>query len=130
MGGDPINRLRAIFREAIADHLQANEACQLEAFEQVLALAAERAGRAFYAEDGWLDAVRAGVVALLEFFDDEPELARYLVVHSAQASGAVRGRRREVLDRIAQLLDHERAPARAYPPPLTAPLSSAAFSAS
>jgi DNA-binding MarR family transcriptional regulator len=102
------------------DNKRGSEACQLEAFDQALALAAQRAGAAFYTQDGWLDAVRAGLTTLLEFFDEEPGLARYLVVHSAQASGAVLTRRREVLDRIAELLDHERAPARAYPPPLTA----------
>jgi DNA-binding MarR family transcriptional regulator len=110
----------AIAREAIADHLQGSEACQLEAFEQALALATERASLAFYAQEGWVDAVRAGLLALLEFGDEEPKLAKYLVVHSAGASGAVLERRRGVIERIAKLLDDERAPARGYPPPLTA----------
>jgi DNA-binding IclR family transcriptional regulator len=112
---------RAAFaREVIADHMQDSEACQLEAFDQALALAAERAGLAFCAQDGWLESLRAGLSALLEFFDEEPTLARYLIVHSAQSGEAVLTRRREVLDRIAVLLDDERAPARSYPPPLTA----------
>ncbi len=102
------------------DHRRGSEACQLEAFEQALALAAEPAGLAFCARDGWVDAVRAGLLALLEFCDEEPELARYLVVHSAQAGAAVLERRHEVIERIARLLDDERAPARAYPPPLMA----------
>jgi DNA-binding MarR family transcriptional regulator len=93
---------------------------ELEAFEQALAPAVERTNVAFRAQEGWVDGVRAGLVALLEFFDEEPKLARYLVVHSAQAGEAVLERRREVLDRIAVLLDHECAPARSYPPPLTA----------
>ncbi|HEY8304919.1 MAG TPA: hypothetical protein VIG42_10085 [Solirubrobacteraceae bacterium] len=109
-----------VSHDTIADHLQAGEACQLEAFEQALALATERASVAFYAQEGWLGAVRAGLTALLEFFDEEPALARYLVVHSAQASDAVLERCREVIERIARLLDDERAPARGYPPPLTA----------
>jgi DNA-binding MarR family transcriptional regulator len=110
----------ALAREAIEDHQQGSEACQLEAFEQALVLATERASLAFYAQEGWIDAVRAGLRALLEFCDEEPDLARYVVVHSAQASGAVLERRREVITRIAELLDDERAPARGYPPPLTA----------
>jgi DNA-binding MarR family transcriptional regulator len=109
----------AIARETIAEHL-AGSACQLEAFEQALALAAEEASLAFHTREGWLDAVRAGLLALLEFFDEEPALARYLVVHSAQAGHAVLARRSEVLERLAVLLDDERAPARGYPPPLTA----------
>ena len=109
----------ALARDAMADHLDASEACQLEAFEQALALAAERASVAFYAHEGWVDSVRAALVALLELFDQDRDLARYLVVHSARGGDAVLDRRREVLDRLARLLDDERAPARGYPPPLT-----------
>jgi DNA-binding MarR family transcriptional regulator len=47
-------------------------------------------------------------------------LAGYLVVGSALAGPAVVARRREVLERVALLLDDERGPARSYPPPLTA----------
>ncbi len=96
------------------------EAAELEAFERPLALAAEAAGAAFRAQEGWVDNVRAGLLALLELFDEEPALARYLVVDSARAGGLVLERRREVLDQVAVLLDDERAPARVYPPPLTA----------
>ena len=42
----------ALAREAIAEHQQGSEACQLEAFEQALALATERASLAFYAQLG------------------------------------------------------------------------------
>jgi DNA-binding MarR family transcriptional regulator len=93
---------------------------ELEAFEHALALAGARASAAYDAQEGWLDGVRAGLVALFEFFDQEPALARYLVVHSTQAGAAVLERRSEVLDRLARVLDDERAPARGYPPPLTA----------
>jgi DNA-binding MarR family transcriptional regulator len=110
----------ALAREALADHIRGREACQLEAFDQVVALAAERAGRAFCAQDGWLEALRAGLTALLEFFDEEPDLALYLIVHSAQSGETVLARRREVLDRVAVLLDDERARGRSYPPPLAA----------
>jgi DNA-binding MarR family transcriptional regulator len=110
----------ALSREELAEHVDLCEAAEFEAFEQALALAAEAAGAAFRAQDGWVDGVRAGLVALLELFDEEPVLARYLVVGSAQAGPRVLERRREVLERIAVLLDDERAPARSYPPPLTA----------
>jgi DNA-binding MarR family transcriptional regulator len=114
------NGRAALTRDALVDHLRGCEAAQLEAFELALALAAETAGAAFRAREGWVDGVRAGLVALLGFLDEEPALARYLVVHSAEAGGAVRERRGEVLEQVAVLLDDERAPARAYPPPLTA----------
>ncbi|MGD0455126.1 MAG: hypothetical protein ABSB69_16175, partial [Solirubrobacteraceae bacterium] len=109
-----------VSRGTIEDHLEGREACLLAAFEQVLALAADRASAAFQAQEGWVDRVRSGLLALLEFFDEQPALARYLVVHSAQAGPAVLAARSEALDRLARVLDHERAPARGYPPPLTA----------
>jgi DNA-binding MarR family transcriptional regulator/AcrR family transcriptional regulator len=104
----------------IEDHLEGREACLLAAFEQVLELAAERASTAYEAQEGWLDRMRAGLLALLEFFDEQPALARYCVAYSAQAGPAVLAARSEVLERLAQVLDDERVPARGYPPPLTA----------
>jgi DNA-binding MarR family transcriptional regulator len=95
-------------------------AVEREGFEQALALAAEHVSEAFAEQDGWLDLVRAGLQALLELFDEQPMLARYLIVDSAHAGDAVRERRRQVLDRIASLLDDDRAPGRSYPPALTA----------
>jgi DNA-binding MarR family transcriptional regulator len=107
-------------RQAFDDHLAGREAALLAAFDQVLTVATARASAAFEAQDGWLDRVRAGLLALLEFFDEQPKLARYCVVHSAEAGPAVLARRQQVLDRLARVLDDERAPSRGYPPPLTA----------
>ncbi|HTA37051.1 MAG TPA: hypothetical protein VK761_10075 [Solirubrobacteraceae bacterium] len=107
-------------RDAPAIDLDHVETVQLDAFDLALGLATSQAAAAFHAEDGWLDALRAGLRALLRFFDEEPALASYLVVHSAQAGERVLARRREVLYRIAVLLDDEQAPARIFPPPLTA----------
>jgi DNA-binding MarR family transcriptional regulator len=106
--------------EALVERVERREAVELEAFELALALAAERAGIAFRAQEGWVDGVRAGLVALLEFFDEEPVLARYLLLSSAAAGPGVLTRRFEVLQQVAVLLDDEHAPARSYPPPLTA----------
>jgi DNA-binding MarR family transcriptional regulator/AcrR family transcriptional regulator len=109
-----------VSREAFDEHLAGVEACLLAAFEQTLALAAAHASAAFEAEEGWLDRVRAGLVAVVEFFDEQPALARFLVVRSAQAGPAVLAARLEALDRLARVLDDARAPARGYPPALTA----------
>jgi DNA-binding MarR family transcriptional regulator len=106
--------------EAAASTERQRAVVELEAFGQALALATEAACAAFRAREGWVDGVRAGLVALLELFDQDPELARYLVVDSAQAGEAVLARRGETLERLAGVLDDERAPARTYPPPLTA----------
>ena len=105
----------ALFYELFVDR----DAVVLAAVEDALARAGERARLAFEAEGGWLEGVRSGLCALLEFFDEQPLLARLLVVHSSEALmlGARRG---EVLERLALVLDEERAPARRYPPSLAA----------
>jgi chromosome segregation and condensation protein ScpB/AcrR family transcriptional regulator len=115
-----VNGRARVSHEAPQERLADVEACQLEAFEQVLALAELRVSAACAVQNGWVDRVRAGLLALLEFLDEEPALAFSLVVHSAQGEPAISERRSEVLDRLARALDDERAPARGYPPPLTA----------
>ncbi len=115
-----VNGSAGVSRQAFEDHLAGREAALLAAFEQTLALATARASAAFRAREGWVDRVRAGLLALLEFLDEEPALARFLVVGSAQAGPVVLERRCEMQDALARVLDDERAPARGYPPPLTA----------
>jgi AcrR family transcriptional regulator/DNA-binding MarR family transcriptional regulator len=106
-----------VSRKRVDVLFEGREAVLLAAFEQALALASGRARAAYDAREGWVDGIRAALVALLEFFDEQPVLARYCVVGSGPA---VLARRSEVLDRLALVLDDERAPARGYPPPLTA----------
>jgi len=115
-----VNGRGGVSPKAFDERLEGREACLLAAFEQVLALAARRVSAAYVAQDGWIDRTRAGLLALLEFFDQEPALARYCVVGSVHAGPAVLARRGEVLDRLALVLDYECAPARGYPQPLTA----------
>jgi DNA-binding MarR family transcriptional regulator/AcrR family transcriptional regulator len=115
-----LNGRAGVSLKAFEEHLDGREAALLAAFQKVLALAGERASAAFQAQEGWVERIRAGLLALLEFFDEEPALARFCVVHSAQAGPAMLAARCEVLDALARVLDDERAPARGYPPPLTA----------
>jgi DNA-binding MarR family transcriptional regulator len=93
---------------------------EVAAFERALGLAEGRVIAACATQEGWLKRVRFGLLALLQLFDQEQALARHLVIHSSQAGPAVLERRAEVLDRLALILDDERAPARGYPPPLAA----------
>lgn len=117
---EQVVRAAGVSRETFDEFFEDFDACVLAAFDQVLVQALDRAGPAFEAQDGWLDRVRAGLLALLEFLDQHPPLARFLVVHSAEAGPVLRARRSDVLTRLVSVLDNERAPARHYPPPLTA----------
>ncbi len=94
--------------------------CLLAAIEHAVALAGERAAAAYQTHDRWVDRVRAGLLALLEFLDEEPELARLCVVESAGAGASVQARRRAVLDRLALVVDEGCAATRRQPPSLTA----------
>jgi AcrR family transcriptional regulator len=92
---------RRRFYELFADR----EDCFLAVFDEAVALASERAGAACELEDPWRDRIRAGLLALLEFFDEEPELARACVVHALAAGPPVLARRREVLFDLTHVID-------------------------
>jgi AcrR family transcriptional regulator len=96
--------------------------CFLDVFKEAVALAEERATTAFQAPETWPDRVRAGLIALLEFFDEEPELARVCVVHALAASRPVLVRRRAILSNLATVIDEGNRVRRSGTPlpPLTA----------
>lgn len=94
--------------------------CLLATIDHAVTLAGERASEACAGHDRWVDRVRAGLLVLLQFLDDEPQLARLCVVDSAGAGPAMQARRKQVLDRLALLVDEGRAGARHQPPQLTA----------
>jgi AcrR family transcriptional regulator len=96
--------------------------CLRAATEHVVQLAGARAAAAYAAEIRWRDGLRAGLYALLEFFEQEPALARLCVVGTTPAGTAALKRRQEVLDRLARVLDAGRTPVPSprEMPPLTA----------
>jgi AcrR family transcriptional regulator len=94
--------------------------CLLAAIEQAFELARERAISSYVGEDPWVERVRAGLSALLTFFDDEPKLAWLCVVQSVSAGPKALKRRWDVLDQLSTLVDEGREQSRRRPPPLTA----------
>jgi AcrR family transcriptional regulator/DNA-binding MarR family transcriptional regulator len=107
---------RRTFYELFADR---NE-CLLRVIEQTVERAGSRAATAYAAESAWSERVRAGLHALLEFCDEEPELARLCLLDWANAGPLARERRAEVLGRLARVLDGGRTAGCPLPPPLTA----------
>jgi len=89
------------------------EACLLAAFELGVSRARTGMVAAYDAELRWLDAIKAGLAALLRFLEDEPALGRLLVVHSMGCGEQVLRRRAEVLDALAAVVDRGR---REMPP--------------
>jgi AcrR family transcriptional regulator len=94
--------------------------CLLATIEQAVALARARARGPWDSEQDWLGRVRGALHALLEFFEDEPVLARLCIVHSSVQEPAIMARRLELLSELASIIDGGRDGARNSPGPLTA----------
>jgi AcrR family transcriptional regulator len=111
-----------VTRRRFYELFENREDCFRAAFEESVAMAAERALAAYEPEGTWVGRVRAGLLALLRFFDEEPELARLCVLHATPAAPATLARRSEVLGKLTMVIDEARraAPAESNPPPLTA----------
>lgn len=95
----------------------------LAVFEQALAAAQDAVVPAFEAGQRPRERLRAGLAALLEFFDHDPVAARVLVVDALRAGPEVAERRGEIVEALAEVVHHEgmRAmdPGEKEPPSLT-----------
>jgi AcrR family transcriptional regulator/DNA-binding MarR family transcriptional regulator len=113
---------RRTFYELFSDR----EACLLAALDQAI----ERAGAAVLpayraAPPRWREQIRAGLTALLAFFDEEPALARVCVVEALGAGPTVLARRTRVVQALIDAVDEGRGEVKKarpprQPPPLTA----------
>jgi AcrR family transcriptional regulator len=110
-----------VSRRTFYDIFEDRSDCLRAVFEEAVAIAAERASGAYDTEARWVDRVRAGLIALLELLEEEPEVARLCVAH-ALGRPATLSRRGEVLDQLTRIIDEGRSAARAsrQPPPLAA----------
>jgi AcrR family transcriptional regulator len=100
---------RRTFYELFSDR----EDCFLAAFEQAVERAVARVVPAFEEGEGWLDGVRAGLRALLEFLDDEPGLGRLAVVDTLGGGPVALARRRWVVGGLIGVVDRGRQEPRA-----------------
>ena len=77
-------------------------------FEQAVVEIAARVEPAYRQADSWLEQVRAGLVELLRFCDEQPDMARELVVESIAWGPEVLERRGQLLDALAGALERGR----------------------
>ena len=110
------------------------EACLLGAFEYEVEQARSIVGlavanralaagtRGAHGALGWRERIRAGLTALLLFFDSDPGAARLVVVEALSAGEQTLQARRRVLDQLDEVVDGGREEAKRgrEPPPLTA----------
>jgi AcrR family transcriptional regulator/DNA-binding MarR family transcriptional regulator len=111
-----------VSRRTFYELFEDREDCYLAAFEQALEQASRRVSPAYAEQCKWRERVRAGLVALLGFFDEEPAMARMLVVESLSAGRRTLERREQALGQLAAAVDEGRAQSAngAVLPPLTA----------
>jgi AcrR family transcriptional regulator/DNA-binding MarR family transcriptional regulator len=102
-----IGRAR-VSRKTFYDLFEDREDCFLAAFDEALEQLGEQVSEAYLAETRWREAVRSGLLALLRFMDDEPGLARMVIVEALGAGPRVLERRAEVLEQVKEVIDQGR----------------------
>jgi AcrR family transcriptional regulator len=109
---------RRTFYEIFADR----EECFLAAFDAALARVAEPVLAGHAVEGPWRERIAAALTALLATFDEQPALARVLVLDALAAGPAALRRRAAAIDALVHAVDEgRRAAARARDPgPLAA----------
>ncbi len=109
---------RRTFYELFADIKD----CFLAAFDEALVRASEHVLAAYDPKADWPERVRAGLLALLEFVDREPDAGRLLVVDSLGVGAATLEHRRRVVAQLIAVVDNGRTLCKPgkEPPPLVA----------
>jgi AcrR family transcriptional regulator len=102
-----------VSRRTFYELFEDREACFLAAFDRALAGAGERTLAAYAAPARWNDRVRAGIEALLGFFDEEPAMGFLCVVGALGAGGRALERRAEVIAVLVDAVHEGRREARA-----------------
>jgi AcrR family transcriptional regulator len=94
-----------VSRRTFYELFEDREDCFLAAFDDALARAEERVVPVFGLSGRWRERVRAALIEMLGFFDDEPGVARLLIVESLAAGPVVLARRARVLEVLAGAMD-------------------------
>jgi AcrR family transcriptional regulator len=103
---------RRKFYDLFADR----DACLLAALEHAVERATSRVTPSHAAAGRWIDKTRAGLLALLEFFEDEPELATLCLVVAPAGGRPMLAYRAAVVHQLARVLDGARSIDRLRPP--------------
>lgn len=111
-----------LYRQAFYDNFTDKEDCYIEAFELGVARLEALASAATVSEETWQGKLRAGLSALLENFETEPELGRALIVEVHSAGPEALKRRAKAMKRVEDFIDSAREASGAVesPPPIAA----------
>jgi AcrR family transcriptional regulator len=93
-----------VSRRTFYDLFEDREDCFLAAFEDALGRVAERAVPAYAGGRPWQGRVRATLLAILAFLEEEPDLGRLLVVESLTAGPRAVQRRAELVEVLVNVI--------------------------
>ncbi|HWM55909.1 MAG TPA: TetR/AcrR family transcriptional regulator [Solirubrobacterales bacterium] len=111
-----------LYRQAFYDHFADKDECYLEAFDFGVERLETLVVGAATGEESWQAKLRAGLGALLDALDEEPDIGRALVVEVHAAGAEALAKRTEAMGRIAGFVDQARAEAEeSESPPSIAP---------
>jgi AcrR family transcriptional regulator len=105
--GAVISRAR-VSRKTFYDVFANREDCFLAVFEQTLSQAGLLAREAYARESNWRQGIRGALSIVLAYAEEEPALARLLVVEALRAGDGVSRRRAQALAEIADVIDQGR----------------------
>jgi AcrR family transcriptional regulator len=109
-----------VSRRTFYELFEDREDCFLATFDEALERARGYVLPAYRADCSWRERIRSSLVALLSFLDDEPSLARLMVVESLSAGPLVLERRSRVLAQVIIAVDAGRAETKRGNGPLPA----------
>jgi AcrR family transcriptional regulator len=111
-----------LYRQAFYDNFADKDACYLEAFDFGVERLEELVLAAAASEESWQGKLRAGLGALLDALDEEPDIGRALIVEVHAAGEEALAKRTEAMGRVTAFVDLARAEAEeGESPPAIAP---------
>ena len=97
-----------VARKSFYEHFSDCDDCLAAALDRAAAAAGEYARPAYESAQGWQDAIRGGLFALLVFFHQHPELAQLCVLEAPAGGQALRASRARTMDALAELIERGR----------------------
>jgi len=111
-----------LYRQAFYDNFSDKDSCYLAALDAGLARLEAIAVTAAASERGWRGKLRAGLGAVLDFLDTEPEIGRALIVEVHAAGPEALAKRAEAMKKVTDFIDLARLEAaEGESPPRIAP---------
>jgi AcrR family transcriptional regulator len=97
-----------VYRQAFYDNFTDKDDCYLQAFDAGVERVEALSLTAVAGQDAWTEQLRAGLGAVLDFLDTEPNAGRALVVEVHAAGPAALAKRAGVMERFTCFLDRAR----------------------